>query len=316
MNLLWKPLRVLEITPVSFFLFFFFPLDTFSAPSINHSEKISASQNLENRIFILGTIRDPENKAPEIDFERTIISTNTSSNTSPNTLGNTLGKTSAKSSSESSLDSSTTGSSEISELLITTFYRDRKTKTVLASESGKYQLTREGKWKILEYSQKKDQESEICEVRQIPSTGDPRTNIYQYKRADRKGQKIREEKINHWALTPDLLLFHLRDHLEKLKTKQDTLPLKLIVPCRQETYGFSFSLISRNADEIRVKLIASHFLLAVLAPQFEFVLNAKVPTRLLRYTGRVLPLRKSGTQFEEYDGILEITEVTQSKKAP
>lgn len=197
----------------------------------------------------------------------------------------------------------------------------KKAPTILATEKGTYKKTKDDHWIVGEYIQTKNQEEETCSVRQVPGTGDNRTHVYQFEKTDRKGTRRRQDKLNHWALTPDLLIPYVREHLDQLKKNSDSLPIKLLVPCRLDAYSFTFSLQSRTADEIRLKLRASNILIAALAPEFEFVLSAREMGRLLRYKGRVLPLRevtKKGAstnaipRYEEYEGILEITEVKQS----
>lgn len=227
-------------------------------------------------------MRDPEQIAPEIRFERVI-------EYGPST---TL---------------------KAGEISVRTRYLDNFNKEI-ANENGLYKTTENSRWTVLNYEQNKLQESESCKVQEVITDSSKSTLVFV--RTDRSSTRNGEEKVKEAVLTPDLLLFYLRDHLDKLKKSSDRLQIRLVVPCRQETFGFTFQLLSKNEDEVRVKLTASSIFLAALAPRFEFVLQARHPFGLLRYSGRVMPLRltkkaiKDKTQeYEEYDGILEILSI-------
>lgn len=132
--------------------------------------------------------------------------------------------------------------------------------------------------------------------------------VFTYRRnaAAQSTAATRKEPLVPDTLVSDMLGFFFASHWEALQQGRKVTCRYVVVP-RRETIGFSFKTESeskfKDRQAIVVKMQPSSLVFSVLVDPLYFTVEKAPPHRVLQYTGRTMPKKLEGGQWQDLDAV-------------
>lgn len=126
-------------------------------------------------------------------------------------------------------------------------------------------------------------------------------NQLRFERSDSAQSK--DERATAPVVAGPHLHGHILQHWDRL-TKGERLPIRMVVLARMETLGFTMGWVESTNEVTRFQITPSHFLIRLVVSPLQVVFD-NATRRVVRYEGRVPPMRDVGHKLVDLDAAVD-----------
>jgi hypothetical protein len=130
---------------------------------------------------------------------------------------------------------------------------------------------------------------------------DPDHNLLHFERSDSTQPK--EERATAPVVAGPNLHGYILQHWDHL-TKGEQLPIRMVVLARMETLAFTMKWVESTSKATRFQITPSHFLIRLVVSPLHVVFD-NASRRVVRYEGRVPPMRNMGHRLVDLDAAVD-----------